>query len=447
MTILSDMSSELTQKYKAEKPDAGFVQCVVGDMDVWRLGFFKDKKKRSTTEKRFGIADVQPVHSDRLAGYAIGPSLVGRELSFQDSTGVFKVTFSDGSLMFCAKWFSGMGKNRVVESIFGTEHSTWVKFLAMSKKARLRQTKPKLGIYTLTSHNGTVVYQKFKNIPTNPIFHEALPKIQDTINYYFAHVPDFTKYNQPGRRTILLYGEPGTSKTSTLYKVAQAHKDSKCIVFSTDISAIYKHIVLCEKFSIPTICCLEDCEGALGFNNSGVKSFMSGILTGKNKAGTCILLTTNYPDAIEESIRERPERIDELYYIGPISGDLLIDCADFYFGKFSPGKFTLSQVLKKPMTGAEVKLLVDKTLMYCASRRLDITGSSIQVVLEGYKKDIKLLGDFSKANSKSGSYAKRSREERDQMGFAAAVGGNTKSINWELETEKDNEREEEPEPV
>ena len=118
---------------------------------------------------------------------------------------------------------------------------------------------------------------------------------------------------------------------------------------------------------------------------------------------------------MEETIIERPERIDELYYIGPIFGEMLVECATFYFGKNLPNNIDLYNVLTKPMTGAEVKLLVENTLKYCASNQIDISEKAITSVLNKYSLDLKKLREFSENAKKT--YAKNALI-KEPVGFS-----------------------------
>jgi SpoVK/Ycf46/Vps4 family AAA+-type ATPase len=242
------------------------------------------------------------------------------------------------------------------------------------------------------------------------------------------------KYNQAGRRTILLYGEPGTSKTSTLYQLAIDHKATKSVVFTSDIRALMHHVAMCEKYSVPTIACFEDCESVFQQNNSEVKGFLSGIHAKQNKFGTCMIFTTNYPDRIEQSILERPERIDELHYIGSINGKMLIDCAKYYFGTFAPSEEQLVRVLTKPMAGAEVKLFVDNTLRYCAANQKDIDEDSMRTVLGNYRKDIKDLQKFIK-----GRAGKNLAQTYDDSSDGEGMGFHHKSVEVDWTAKRSND--------
>lgn len=414
MNRLEEVSQLLVHRYKEDKTKTDYVSCVVKVCDSsWNHDFFVSQTK---TKGNFRVKEIIPVQST-LPSFSTDIMLKGRQLVHTERTGLFKIIFSDDSFMYFAKWFVGVGRNRTVEGMFATEGVTWTKFLSLTKRAAIKKAKPKLGVYKLlvTSFGG-VKYEEMKKIPNNPIYHNQLKTIQDNVNYYFEHVTDFMKYNQPGRRTMLLYGEPGTSKTSTLYKLALEHGKDKSVVFATNIGALFSHVSSCEKYNIPTLAFFEDCESAFGYNDSDVKNFLSGIHAKQNKGGTCIVYTTNYPEHIEDSIKERPERIDELHYIGPIEGTLLVECTKFYFGGFSPKEDLLAKVLIKPMTGAEVKLFVENTLKYCASLRSDITVDKMNTVLNNYGHDINKLRKFSEG--RMGKTFAKSHMDKDNVGFA-----------------------------
>jgi hypothetical protein len=422
-------SKILQDFYKKDKPDHQFISCVVDTESQWNFLFFTDEKRKNK-KTGFCITDVEPI-SSIIPTFAMQVQLNSRKLKYGERTGVFKIKFNDGSFMYVAKWFSGFGKHKAVESMFATEGETWVKFLSMSKKITQRNIKPKIGVYNLYLTAVGVMYDKFTKIPNNVIFHDQLPLIKKNVDYYFNNVATFMKYNQAGRRTILLYGEPGTSKTSTLYQLAAAHKDTKSVVFTSNIRALIHHIAMCEKYSVPTIACFEDCESVFQQNNSEVKGLLSGIHAKQNKAGACMIFTTNYPDRIEQSILQRPERIDELHYIGSISGKLLVDCAKYYFGTFAPSEEQLARVLTKPMAGAEVKLFVDNTLRYCAANQKEIDEDSMRTVLGNYRKDIKDLQKFIKGRASKTLAQTYDDKDDEAMGFRPKqIDREPIEINW-----------------
>jgi hypothetical protein len=428
MTKRDSVANLLYKSYHDAKPGSKYCQIVsfANELCPWTHEKIHEMRY-DKAKKSFFITDVVPISSPDLPHYAnnitypkpnvkytaerYADSLEdlddGKTMKndtpkkktvapvlFSDETGLFKITFNDDSIMFFAKWFSGGGKSTTLESMWAAERNTWYKWARMFTQQRKRKAKPKTGSYRISQDNGIVIYEPIKKIPNNPIFHSELDKIRESVSYYFNNVSSFMKYNQAGRRSLLLYGEQGTSKTSTLYTLALEHEKTKSIVFSTDIQALAIHIMACEKYSIPTLAFFEDAEGVFSQNNSSVKNFLSGIDAKQNKAGTCIIYTTNYPERIESTIIERPERVDELHYIGPIDGQMLVDCATFYFGKHLSANVNLANVLTRKMTGAEVKLMVENTLRFCAANQLDISENAIKMVLTKYVGDLKKLKDY-----------------------------------------------------
>ena len=415
----------LTKFYKQDLPESGFVQLVsfVNESCSWTDEMLNDMRvKKFGKKKKFYITDIVPQTCKDLPHYATSLTYSNkgqRQIAkFADKSGVYKIVFSDGAIMHFAKWFSGGGRAAILESMFAAEKDTWDKYLRLFEEVRKKKSKPKPGAWRISQIDGIIMYEPIKKIPNNKIFHTELDKIRNSVNYYFSNVPSFMKYNQPGRRSLLLYGEQGTSKTSTLYQLALEHQKTKCVVFSTDINALAIHVRACERYKVPTLVFFEDAEGVFSQNNSSVKNFLSGIDAKQNKAGTCIVYTTNYPERIEATIIERPERIDELHYIGPIDGTMLVDCARFYFGKHLPKTVNLQRVLTKAMTGAEVKLMVENTLRFCASERLKLNEDAINKVLHNYLAEMRKLKKFTDAAKKT--YAKNA-DMKKNMGFGAEL--------------------------
>ena len=401
MTKRDIVAAILCDRYKQDKPDStDYIQILsfAGEQTQWTDEFLHDVREEKHGKKKFYITNIIPQSCKELPHYANTLKFKDKSKkqipTFGDKTGLFKIEFNDGDIIYFAKWYSGGGKATLVESMFAATVETWGKWLKLFKEEKKRRGKPKLGVYRISRNDFGLMYEKIKKIPNNDILHDELVTVENSVEYFFGNVASFMKYNQPGRRSILLYGEQGTGKTSMLYHLAIKYGKTKCVVFSTDITALAMHIMSCEKYNMPTLAFFEDAEGVFSQNNASVKNFLSGIDAKQNKGGTCIVYTTNYPEKIEKTILERPERIDELIHVGPIEGQTLIDCAKFYFGTFLPEGVNLTSVLKKPMTGAEVKLMVENTFRYCASERLEINEESINAVLNKYKADIKKLRHF-----------------------------------------------------
>ncbi len=433
---ISTIASIITEKYLADKPDASFVNCVYDKDEKWNYNFFSIEvaRKRGTG---IHISEIVNVVTPKLPSFSVGIKLHKKKIEYSEKTGLFKIILSDGSFMYIAKWFGGLGRNRIIESLCGAENSVWIKILSLRKQHNNRQIKPKIGTFKVEMSDFGLVYTKLKKIPNNIIYHNELDKIKNSVNYYFANIPSFMKYNQAGRRSILIYGEPGTSKTSTLYQLAREHNTNKSVCFFTDIGALMAHVKLCEKYSVPTLAFLEDCDATFRYNSPEIKGFLSGMYAGKNKSGTCMVFTTNYPERLEETIIERPERVDEMYYVGPISGDMLVSCAKYYFGEHAPADYILQAVLSKEMTGAEVKLFVENTLKYCAAHQVDVAKDVMEIVLNNYRDDVKQLKTFIKKNPHK-TFVKMSEDGDNKMGFQPSASPMRVNKKYNTEAEYSN---------
>jgi len=396
-------------------PD-GFVT-TEGDTELqWEMLVAWRHHARRHNQRTFHIKDITPLSQDIVpnCSFKLRPVKYkpGKILA-EDRLGVFKITFEETVknkvtkqdettryYMYLAKWRSGGGANASVDGIAATETKTWYKYKKMLHKHRRYNSKPKPGTYVLEDiGHGTIYYAPVEKPNKIPTVHPTIGTLDKDLDFFFNNVDLYTRYGMPGTRKVALIGPPGTGKTSMAYRVAREHSDSKSVVFCTEIHLLASHLASCAKHGVPTIAILEDAEAAFGGQSptggasSSVLNFLDGVNQKPNKNGAYVIFTTNFPEAIEPRIIQRPGRIDKLLEVGTLRGQDAVDCAKIYF---EPDfKITKTQAKKlEPivdnMSGAQIKELAQSTFSYVVSSQAEkITTKLVQEVKDSMKEDLK----------------------------------------------------------
>jgi len=159
-----------------------------------------------------------------------------------------------------------------------------------------------------------------RNMSTIYLDNDICHKICKIVNTFFREEKDYLKYGIPYKINILLYGLPGTGKTSLIFSIASK--------FNLDVNIIQFHpkitdIILTEAISnvgTNSILLLEDIdslfvdrdtskENKCNISFSGLLNALDGIGR-KNKL--IIFMTTNYIDKLDKALI-RPGRIDHKF--------------------------------------------------------------------------------------------------------------------------------------
>lgn len=379
---------------------------------------FEDHMVNGIVERYLGSKAKRafPTHYEQLAfkgivPYHISPSIgmdkkdkkTYRRLVSRNRTGLFKIDFSDNSILLVVRWIEGFGRNEMVRHLVVGEHSTYASYLrAFEVQARLN-SKPKVGVYRGMMTTFGMMYTEVKDLPTSPVIHPKVAEIEKDVEYYFNNVALFTRFKQSGVRKFMLISEPGTGKSSIFYRISTIYAKDKSVVFVTDIQAAAAHLNACAKNKVSSIIFIEDADSTLGDTrgNSGVLNFLDGVDTPSNPNGSMILMSTNFPDRIEERILTRPGRIDKIYNIDALQGDWALKCAHLYFEEIFDikGSETEMQTVVNGMTGAQIKELALASMSYAASSQKDINVDLIKEVKGIFAKNLSEAYKYAEQNS------------------------------------------------
>jgi hypothetical protein len=178
--------------------------------------------------------------------------------------------------------------------------------------------------------SGAYKVEFYKNtpilVPAN-VINDDLVKLPDSksdlviqeIEKFWTLATEYRKLGYAHKRGYLLYGPPGSGKTSTIMAVMKGMiaKDGVIIVAGmthpTSVSQILSRFRSVEPHR-PLVVILEDIDAMI--ERDGDMEILS-LLDGEiSIAGAVFIATTNYPEQLDKRIRDRPSRFDKVVEIG-----------------------------------------------------------------------------------------------------------------------------------
>jgi hypothetical protein len=413
-----------------EKEEQHFAVAIIGfDVDLFSLKKEADKnKKLKSTGTTFKPMDVEPIKDDLLPNIVLKHQFdnIKGTLNFNSQSGMFKVNFSDGTILFFAQRLVGIGKTAGIESYAVASKQTLNKYYQYLNKQAKINSKPKVGLFKIhtvgTPFGKRLNYEpiKQKDFKKNIVFHQNKELVADDVKQFFDNIGYYTRFSQPGSRRMLLVGEPGGGKTSAAMLLAQEYSKTMCVAVASDLESVMMHTYNISKAKMPTLVILEDAESSIPWRDAGVLNFLDGINQPKTEKGCYMIFTTNFPKAIEPRILKRPGRIDKVIKFGALDEINSIMCVKHYFDGilFDSKKDKpelIEEILKQvyeeiildkqnggTMTGAQIKNLSEAIISYTVSKKIDkINVQVLKEVVEVLNKDLKEVYEMADEESMS----------------------------------------------
>lgn len=182
----------------------------------------------------------------------------------------------------------------------------------------ISEIKP--GFYTIGIDHMIGPYLKYKSITTDELYELDSVELQTVITELekFWKKPEiFEKYGFIHKRGVLLYGEPGVGKSGiiqlcTKYLIEKLNGIVISISSGNDIeiyNSLISNIRIIEP-NRPITVILEDIDAIAG-EGSWSTSMLLNLLDGVGQVNHIVYIaTTNYPEALEDRISNRPSRFD-----------------------------------------------------------------------------------------------------------------------------------------
>ena len=202
----------------------------------------------------------------------------------------------------------------------------------------------------------------------------------------FGFLRDSEKYNSRGinKRGIMLYGEPGTGKSSIGYIISKLLKDNAVVWVTPELLAkmpdMIEYLYLLMDFLSPAIIILEDID-LIGEDRNGVSDLVRlgiimNILDGVNSIDNVVTIAmTNRIDMIEKALSRRPGRFDRVIEIPSLSKGsretMLLDRFGSLDVLISPEALNLIVSKTNEYTGAELQEFINTANMYFIMNKND----------------------------------------------------------------------------
>lgn len=147
--------------------------------------------------------------------------------------------------------------------------------------------------------------------------------IIDEITQFTTLRPAFQQRGLLYKRGVLLWGPPGSGKTSTLHLlmrlIVDRLKGMALLVDNPHIAGEALQLVRRIEPDRQVIAIMEDIDGLIA--NYGVEHYLS-LLDGESQVDNIVFVaTTNYPERLDRRFVDRPSRFDTVEYVGMPSAD------------------------------------------------------------------------------------------------------------------------------
>ena len=151
----------------------------------------------------------------------------------------------------------------------------------------------------------------------NPIFET----IVNDMKFFWSNEEIFKNYDFKYKRGLLLYGEPGSGKSSLISLLSNmVINDFHGVVFNIqdsddlhDYANFVGNIFRVIEKNTPVLVVIEDIDGLVSASESTLLNLLDGMYHTHN---IVYIACTNYPENLKDRILNRPSRFDKRYHIG-----------------------------------------------------------------------------------------------------------------------------------
>ena len=230
------------------------------------------------------------------------------------------------------------GDRLITINIFGLFSKRFMEGLLCTIGENRNLNRKYIEYNTLNSMGGFTPSTKFKrNLST--IYLENKNKIFESINVWKNSEEFYRERGIPYKLGILLYGEPGTGKSSLVHAIAsELNKDVIVLTAGAILNGkLNKYNMVCCDTppiivieEIDTIVSSRQQDKELSENQKSILSELLNFLDGPSSPDSCVVIaTTNHIEKLDPAII-RSGRFDIKIQMGKISRDLAIQmCLDF----------------------------------------------------------------------------------------------------------------------
>lgn len=297
--------------------------------------------------------------------------------------------------------------------LIGGTNDVIIYFYKQMTKLFSQSNKLKPGIYLTQLMMGSTHITKYQNKISNFAFNtSAYNQLESVLKSYFSDNEPKSIGNLPNVGKAFLYGPKGTGKTTMTLQIAKKYERTHIIAICTQMTCMIDVLEKAKYANKPCIIIFEEIDGWVDKNNivhAEIKNTLAGSTAPNNPHGSFIIMTTNYPDRIANTVLNRrtgtPILVDkmpidnDLYYIEPIYFHLKQRLKDKekveFYGKTIINILKENEMNIKKISHDEIQSIITSIFIYLVNEKIfNPTESHIKKAFKSHFESIKDLKEF-----------------------------------------------------